>query len=109
MIGIAFILGNSGWACSNEAHYEARNNSARMPDRSIKITPTLELKLISIFGTAIKGESVQCLFKSDDTNLVQGFSGVVSANENSIVHVKVLGTIDNTKELYLKLKKIGGN
>lgn len=105
MTGVAFITSGNEWACSNIAHHDMLSEIGRSADGQRVSKRYYELKLISIFGRAVPNSEVECIFKPDEgKGVILGFKGRVRAVVSGTVYINVLHTIDNTKEIYQKIK-----
>lgn len=105
MSGTAFIVHESGWACSNsvcedtESDIEVTNGAPVIRQR-----PTLKLQsLFNGVGSVQVGQNVQCVMKDDETGKQHGIAGVIDKVGNLTV-INITGEITDYKTIIKNIK-----
>lgn len=109
MIGIGFIVWDTGYACSDDVIFELERDPVPGPDGKKNLVETKTLKLNFIFEVADsvrKGLKVFCLFKSGDKKYA--FTGEVRGKSGSLTIIDLLGTSEYTNQIISKIKSIKG-
>lgn len=104
MIGAAFIVSQTGWACSNDAIIDLFQEALRNPVTG-KITAIQRrdtVKLYGVFGSLNIDDEVEIVFKSDDQPVLIGFNGRVKA-VGAFTIINILNKTDRIKEILSKI------
>ena len=105
MTGTAFIVHESGWACSNLV-YEDTESDIEVTNGAPAIRQRPTLKLQSIFngiGSVLAGQNVKCVMKDDETGKQHGIAGVVEKVGNLTV-INITGEITDYKSIIKNIK-----
>lgn len=108
MIGSVLISHNSGWACSNDVTFNVERDiiTADSGEKVSKRTNTLKIKgLFDVIGKICINLSVDCVFKTDDTDKVQGFTGTITAQTKETTLIVIHSKTERTKEIIKKIKE----
>lgn len=105
MQGIAAILHNSGWACSNEVVFDADKHLVDVD--GVKMSKEmLTIKVFSIFDTVgilNEGDFVECLFKADDDTKF-AFVGSIKSRGKQLTVIHDLKKSERYLEILAKIK-----
>lgn len=108
MTGSVFIIYPGGWACSNEVKFDVEKDiiTGENGDRVSKQTNTLKIKGLFIGkGEIDKNIFVDCVFKLDEKNNLQGFTGQVSGLTKDLAIITLLTKTERTEEILKKIKE----
>lgn len=105
--GIAFIVGDSGFGCSDQAFIDIENDPIKDELGKIKLVKTETIKLNHIFEVGseiVKGLKVFCLFKAQDKKYA--FTGVVRGKAGNLTIIDLTGKSEYLNEIIAKIKSI---
>src|SRR3954466_13436529 len=103
MTGCAFIVHQTGWACSNDVALDIHKESVR--DEKGKIASMRQsqtFRIGGLFGTLIEDTLVDIVFKMDENSQLLGFTGRVK-NVGKLTIVNILTKTDRIKEIISKI------
>lgn len=106
MQGIALIIHSDGWSCSNDAKLDADKFLIEVDGKKISKN-VITLKINSKFdtvGNIYEGQSVECLFKTDEGK-THAFVGVVKSIGKLTTIIHELQKTDRYTEILNKIKK----
>lgn len=104
--GIGFIVGDTGWACSDEAFIDIESDPVS-ENGKIKLIKTETIKLFNIFEVGskiVKGLKVFCLLKSQDKKYA--FTGIIRGKAGNITIVDLTAKSEYLNEIIAKIKSI---
>lgn len=100
MTGAAFMISDTGWACSNEVILDFFKESVRGENGKIKaIKQTQTLSVQGIFGELKQDEKVDVVLKPDTGDQLFGFTGNVRSIKDKHVVLNILTKTDRIKEI----------
>lgn len=106
MFGSIVLNFNGGWACSNDASLVVERDLIKTENGMVsKHTNTLRIMgLHLVKGTISKTDVVNCVFKNEETGLLQGFEGTVVGLTNEMTIIKITKSTENYKEIIKNIK-----
>ena len=107
MTGSVFITHNEGWAASNESMtYVDREIIEQDGKKVSKHTNFLKIKALFLHNIEIsKGLLIDLIFKLDDSDRLQGFTGVVTGQTKETTAIQLLTKTERINEILNKIKE----
>lgn len=107
MFGSAFITHPKGWLCSNEAMMQEEQDLIEVDGKEcIKLTPVMKVKAaFDGIGTPEKDMPVECVFKLDDSDKMQGFIGVIQGITNETIKILLTTKTERIPQILKKIKE----
>jgi hypothetical protein len=107
MTGSVFISAPTGWACSNEMFWIIDREIIEREGKKVsKHTNFLKIKALFLHNIEIsKGLFVDLVVKLDDSDNIQGFTGVITGQTKETTAIQILTTTERTQEILNKIKE----
>ena len=107
MTGSVFISDSTGWAASNEVLFHVDREIYEDNGKKLsKHTNILKIKALFLYGIEIiKDKKVDIVFKLDDENKLQGFTGIITGQTKETVAMQLLTKTERTQQILNKIKE----
>lgn len=107
MTGSIFITNSTGWAASNEMMWVVDREILEIDGKKAsKHTNYFKIKGLFLYNIELSKEMfVDLVIKMDDSNKVQGFTGVITGITATSVAVRVLTKTERIQEILNKIKE----
>jgi hypothetical protein len=106
MFGSILIKSQNGCSCSNDVTIRVERDTFIDTDGQKKMKHTNTLIIKGIFGAElVKDEQVECLFKIDETNKIDGFIGIVQGKTAETVQILIKSKTERKTEILKKIKE----
>jgi hypothetical protein len=107
MTGSVFIADSTGWGASNDVLFHVDRDINEVDGKKVsKHTNILKIKSLFLYGLEVlNGKKVDVVFKFDDNNKLEGFTGLITGQTNTSVAVRVLTKTERIQEILNKIKE----